>query len=77
MAKTVCPVTKKEFMEKAKSVTIDLAGTKMSASVKDFATGSFGWFINGKATLEVDGQPVQVQVGCNITVVGSKDAPRE
>ena len=33
-------------------------------------------FFNGKTTISVDGKPMQVQVGLNLTVVGSKEAER-
>jgi len=41
-----------------------------------FSTGSFGWYYNGKTTVMVDGKPLSVQVGLNLTVVGSKEAER-
>jgi hypothetical protein len=46
----------------------------MTAEIKEFKTGSFGWYLNNKATINVGGTPVTVQVGANLTVVGSKDA---
>ena len=49
----------------------------MLADVKEFSTGSLGWYLNGKATLEIDGKPVQVQIGLNLGLVGSKDLPKE
>lgn len=76
MAKTPCPISKTEFMEKATPVTIDVAGSQMTASPREFSTGSFGWYLTGKATITVDGKPLSVQVGCNLAVVGSKDAAR-
>jgi hypothetical protein len=48
----------------------------MLAEVKQFSTGSFGWYMNGKTVVTVDGKPVSVQIGMNLTVVGSKDAER-
>ena len=76
MPKTTCPISKTEFMEKATSVKIDVGGVPMIADPREFSTGSFGWYLTGKATLMVDGKPLQVQVGCNLAVVGSKEAPR-
>jgi len=49
----------------------------MLAEVKTFSTGSFGWYMNGKTVVTIDGKPVSVQIGMNLTVVGSKDAARE
>ena len=45
--------------------------------VKAFSTGSFGWYLNGKTTVMVDGKAVSVQIGLNLTLVGSKEAARE
>ncbi len=48
----------------------------MIADVKQFSTGSFGWYMNSKTTVMIDGKAVSVQIGMNLTVVGSKDADR-
>ena len=74
MAKTTCPVTRTEFKEKAQAIKVDVGGVAMMAEPKEFSTGSFGWYLSGKATLLVDGKPVQVQVGANLAVIGSKEA---
>lgn len=74
MAKTSCPLTKAEFKAKAQPLKIEVAGQTMSATPKEFSTGSFGWYLSGKVTIEVDGKPIQVQVGANLAVVGSKEA---
>jgi hypothetical protein len=58
-------------------VKIEINGVPMSAEVKEFSTGSFGWYLNGKVTLDVGGTPVNVQVGVNLTVVGSKELPKD
>ncbi len=76
MAKTLCPLSKTEFMEKAKPVKLVINGIELSADPRDFSTGSFGWYYTGKVSVEVDGKQVQVQVGCNLAVVGSKEAAR-
>jgi len=34
-------------------------------------------YLNGKTVVTVDGKAVSVQIGMNMTVVGSKDAARE
>ena len=74
--KTVCPISRADFLAKAQSIKIDIAGFPMQADPREFSTGSFGWYVNGKASIQVDGKPIQVQVGMNLTVVGSKDLPR-
>ncbi|MEW5847718.1 MAG: hypothetical protein AB2A00_02850 [Myxococcota bacterium] len=75
MAKT-CPISKTNFIEKAESVKVMLNGNEMLAEKREFSTGSFGWYLNGKTTITVDGKPLNVQVGLNLTVVGSKEAER-
>jgi hypothetical protein len=77
MAKSPVPVTLKQFQEKAEPLKVVINGQEMLADVKAFSTGSFGWNINGKMTITVDGKPVSVQIGMNLTVVGSKEAARE
>lgn len=72
--KAECPIKKDDFLAKAKAVAIETAGQKKVASVKEFSTGSFGWYMNDKVVIEVDGVPIKCQMGVNITVVGSKDA---
>jgi hypothetical protein len=74
VAKSACPVTREEFKAKAKSVSVSVEGVPLTAEPKEFSTGSFGWYLSGKATIVVDGKPVQVQVGANLTIIGSKEA---
>lgn len=76
MAKSPCPVTLSQFLEKAEPLKVVINGQEMLAEVKSFSTGSFGWYINGKTLVSVDGKPVSVQIGMNLTVVGSKEADR-
>jgi hypothetical protein len=70
--KTTCPVTREEFLANAKPVTVIIGGNTLTAEVKEFKTGSLGWYLNGKATIQVGDVPVAVQIGLNLTVVGSK-----
>ena len=76
MAKSPCPVTRTQFVEKAEPVRVSINGSEMLAEVKQFSTGSFGWYLTGKTVVTVDGKPVSVQIGMNLTVVGSKEAER-
>jgi hypothetical protein len=75
--KTSCPVTREQFRTGAKAVPISIGGTTMLAEPKEFSTGSLGWYLNGKVVIEIDGTPVSVQVGLNLTVVGSKELPKD
>ena len=74
--KTVCPISREDFLAKAETIKIDLNGFPLTADPREFSTGSFGWYVNAKAPVVIDGKTVQVQVGMNLTVVGSKDLPR-
>jgi hypothetical protein len=76
MAKTNCPVTRAEFVNDAKPVEVVINGIPMTAEVKEFSTGSLGWYLNGKANLKVGEKTVSVQIGMNLTIVGSKDLPK-
>ena len=46
----------------------------MIAEVKEFSTGSLGWYLNAKTSVRIGDTPVSVQVGLNLTIVGSKEA---
>jgi hypothetical protein len=76
MAKSTCPLSRTQFVEKAEPVRVVINGQEMLAEVKEFSTGSFGWNLNAKTIITVDGKPISVQIGMNLTVVGSKEAER-
>jgi hypothetical protein len=73
--KTTCPISRTEFRHKAKAVTVTIGNVPLQADVKEFSTGSLGWYLNGKTTIDVGGTPVSVQIGMNLTIVGSKELP--
>jgi hypothetical protein len=77
VAKQPCPISRPDFLSKSTPLTVVIDGHTLSAAPKDFKTGSFGWFLNGKLSLQVGGVTVPVQVSANLTVVGSKELPRE
>jgi hypothetical protein len=74
--KTTCPITQTQFLEKAEPLKITINGQDMLAEVKTFSTGSFGWYMNNKTVVSVDGKNVSVQIGMNMIIVGSKDAEK-
>lgn len=82
MAKVyVCPVTKREFMDKAPLVKMTLAFEDGSKQVfvltpHAFSTGSFGWYLNSKAHFLMDNVDIGIQLNTHLVVMGSKDAPR-
>ena len=77
MAKTACPINRQEFKSGAKPVPVKIGESTLLADVKEFSTASLGWYLNGKTTIEVAGKPVTVQIGLNLTIVGSKELPKE
>ncbi len=76
-AKTTCPVSRKQFKDAAKPIEVIIDGQKFIADPREFSTGSLGWNINGKITLVVGDARVSVQVGMNLTLVGSKELPKD
>lgn len=71
--KTECPISRAQFASDAVALSATIAGSKVAVDVKQFATGSFGWYANGKLVVEVGGQPVTCQLGLTLTVIGSKE----
>ena len=76
MAKSACPISRTQFLEKAEPVKVTINGQEITADKREFSTGSFGWYYNGKVNITVDGKSLSIQVGLNLTVVGSKEAER-
>ena len=74
-AKTTCPISRDEFKH-AKPIEVVINGVPMTAEVKEFSTGSLGWYLNGKMTVKVGETLVTIQIGMNMTILGSKDLPK-
>ena len=72
-----CPVTRAEFRKEAQPLKVEVNGIPMIAEVKEFSTGSLGWYLNSKSVVDIGGKQVTVQIGMNITLIGSKDLPKE
>ncbi len=75
--KTPCPISRQQFRQHAQAVKLTLLDWPFWAGVKEFSTGSLGWYANEKGKVEINGTPVKVQIGLSITVVGSKELPKE
>jgi len=75
--KTNCPISRQEFRTSAKTVTITINNVPLQAEVKEFSTGSLGWYLNGKTSIDVGGTLVSVQIGMNLTIVGSKELAKD
>lgn len=73
--KTTCPISRGEFRAKAKPINVTIGGMSQMAEVKEFSTGSLGWYLNGRTTLEIDGQHVNVLINASLVIVGSKELP--
>jgi hypothetical protein len=74
--KTVCPVTRNQFLLTAKPLILKIGDKEFVALAKEFSTGSLGWNLNEKMVIMIDGVPTKVQIGINLTVVGSKELPK-
>lgn len=71
-----CPVSREEFLANAKpSLPVTIDGQAMGIGLKEFASGSYGWFGNGQITMTIDGKPVKFQVQVQAVAVGS--APKK
>lgn len=75
--RAACSISRAEFREAAKAIELAIAGSPTLAEVKEFSTGSLGWYANGKMPIKIGNKVVQVQIGINLTVVGSKELPAD
>src|SRR5262245_41669749 len=76
-AKTTCTISRKEFEAHAKPIKVVINGEEMESKNRQLSTGSVGWNISSKMRIKVGDKDVTVQVGLNLTIVGSKDLPNE
>lgn len=81
MNKTTCLLTRDGFKANGETLTIkvyrpngDCLGT-FAAPAREFATKSLGYYANGKLDIAIGGVDAKLQVGFNLTVVGSKELP--
>lgn len=72
--KSKCPITREDFLKNAKPLVVKIGEENRSGDVKEFASGSFGWYSGDKVVIDVGGVPVRCQVTMSIVVVGSKPA---
>jgi hypothetical protein len=66
-------MTRSEFRNLAQDVAVSIADNRHVAEVKQFSTGNLGWYLNGKTTVKVGNELLRVQIGLNLTVIGSKN----
>lgn len=72
-----CAVARPEFHSHAQPIAVTIDGIPQAALPKEFSTSSLGWFLSGKTTIQVNGKPVIVQIGMNLTIIGSKELPKD
>jgi hypothetical protein len=72
--KTTCPISRDDFHAKAKPIQVAIGNVPHQAEVKEFSTGSFGWYLNARTSIEVDGTLVPVLINASLIIVGSKEA---
>lgn len=75
MPKETCPVTREEFDASAERLVVTIGEDEFKLAPKQFNTGSMGWGLQGKSAMRIGGKWVNVTIGLNITVNGSKDLP--
>lgn len=74
MSKKSCPIKKSVFLSVAEPLTVEIAGQSFQIAPRSFTSGSVGYYATGKVNVMVDGKLVPLQLGLNLTVIGSKDA---
>ena len=75
-AKSQCPVSRAEFRAHAKPYVLTCPdGTTVELDVKEFSTGSLGFYYNGKLDVYVNGHKCKCQAGLQVTLVNSKELP--
>lgn len=78
MAKKTCPLaSRNEFREHAKPKTVSFDGHSLTVETKEFSTDSLGWYLSQQVALDLGGKRVPVMVGLTITVIGSKELPKD
>lgn len=78
--RTECPITAQEFIDHAPELDITVNGEPVrirgTLEPRVYASGSFGWFVNGTIEIAINGKMVKFTFQPNIVAVGSKDAKR-
>lgn len=71
-------MTKSKFTANAKPIMGKIGDTPVMLEPKVFSTGSCGFGFSGKLPVQLpDGTIVQLQVGMNLTAIGSKEWANE
>jgi hypothetical protein len=68
-------MTREQFGQSAKPVSVLIGESPIFAVPKRFSTGSVGWNANGKMQIVVNGEALEIQVGVNLIVINTKNQP--
>lgn len=60
-----------KFLSSGKAIEIDVDGNILRGEPRAFSSDNMGWYLGGKIEIEVAGQTVWAQLGCNISIPGS------
>lgn len=71
--KTPFPLSREDFLA-SEPITTTIGGEEVTLTPREFASGSLGYNVSVKVTLEVAGERVKFQVGGNFVAVNSKEA---
>jgi hypothetical protein len=74
--RTQCPISREQFREQVQPVRVQIGSISVEVDPKEFSTGSLGWYLNGKTSVEVGGVKCPVQIGLSLTIIGSKELPQ-
>ena len=79
---TICTITRSMFATDAKPLKVTITNAEGKVvfeqymSPRTFSTNGLGWNANGKAQMDVTpSTPNMLQVGVNVSIVGSKELP--
>lgn len=61
------------FESAAKELILGNISGAVKGAPRTFESGSLGWYCTGKGVVPVGDALVNVQIGCNVTVIGSKE----
>jgi hypothetical protein len=80
MASATSGIAREHLLKLLPVIDVGMLLAGQCAAAREFSSGSVGYYVNGKAsvTVKVDGHDVIVplQIGCNVTVIGSKPAAK-
>lgn len=78
-----CKISRDQFNKEApRFLTLTISDDKgnplgtLTAGMKNFESGSVGYYVGDKITLVIAGEACKLQAGVNLTLVGSKELPK-